>query len=57
MWQAMIGGQVPVTEHEEWLSQLTCPILRLDGCGKLENNAKTIIEIYQKMNDGKLADS
>ena len=50
-------GSCNSERHEEWLSQLTCPILRLDGCGKLENNAKTIIEIHQKMNDGKLADS
>lgn len=34
-------------QHEEWLNQLICPILRLDGCEKLENNAKVIVEMYQ----------
>lgn len=36
-------------QHEWWLSQMICPILRLDGGNSLENNAKTIIDEYQKL--------
>lgn len=41
-------GSCNSEQHEEWLSQLTCPILRLDGCEKLENNAEVIVEMYQR---------
>ena len=35
-------------QHELWLSQLTCPVLRLDGGEKLEKNAGIIITAYEK---------
>ena len=35
-------------QHELWLSQLTCPVLRLDGGEKLEKNAGIIIAAYEK---------
>lgn len=35
--------------HELWLSQLTCPIIRLNGADQLESNAEMIIEEYQKL--------
>ena len=35
-------------QHELWLSQLTCPVLRLDGGEDLEKNAERIIAAYEK---------
>lgn len=37
-------------QHEIWLSQLTCPVLRLDGGEELESNAETIMEAYRRLN-------
>lgn len=36
-------------QHELWLSQLMCPILRLDGGENVESNAGIIIKKYQKL--------
>lgn len=36
-------------QHEEWLSQLVCPILRLDGCENLEKNAEVIVRRYRSI--------
>lgn len=36
-------------QHELWLSQLTCPILRLDGCESPESNVQIIAEEYRRM--------
>lgn len=30
--------------HEQWLSELTCPVLRLDGATRLEDNLKRVLE-------------
>ena len=35
-------------QHELWLSQLTCPVLRLDGGEDPEKNAERIIAAYEK---------
>ena len=35
-------------QHELWLSQLTCPVLRLDGEEDPEKNAERIIAAYEK---------
>ena len=35
-------------QHELWLSQLTCPVLRLDGGEDLEKNAERIRAPYEK---------
>ena len=37
-------------QHELWLSQLTCPVLRLDGGEELERNAERIVEAYRGLN-------
>lgn len=39
-------------QHELWLSQLACPILRLDGGEKLEFNAETVMTEYRKIKMG-----
>lgn len=36
------------SQHGLWLARMICPVLRLDGGEPLEDNAKTIIEGYQK---------
>ena len=36
-------------QHELWISQLKCPILRLDGGEDLEKNAERIIAAYKNM--------
>lgn len=36
-------------QHTLWLSQLTCPILRMDGGEKLDNNVEIIVEKYRKL--------
>ena len=36
-------------QHELWISQLTCPILRLDGGEDLGKNAERIIAAYKNM--------
>ena len=36
-------------QHELWLSQLKCPILRLDGGADLGKNAERIIAAYKNM--------
>lgn len=33
-------------QHEQWLSQIKCPVLRLDGADSLESNLQKIIEMY-----------
>lgn len=33
-------------QHELWISQLTCPVLRLDGGKELESNVDVIVEAY-----------
>ena len=38
-------------QHELWMSQLSCPVLRLDGGETLENNAEIIIEEYRKQGE------
>lgn len=35
------------SQHGAWLSQLSCPILRLDGSDPLEENARMVIGAYQ----------
>jgi len=35
-------------QHELWLSQLRCPILRLDGGNDLETNAAAMIALFHK---------
>lgn len=42
------GGSCNREQHEEWIRQLTCPVLRLDGGELLESNAAKIIDAYQK---------
>lgn len=34
-------------QHELWLRQLSCPVLRMDGGDDLENNAAVIIRTYR----------
>lgn len=36
-------------QHEDWMRQLTCPVLRLDGGRSLETNTKIIVDTYQKI--------
>lgn len=42
-------GSCNSEQHEVWLAQLVCPVLRLDGGDKLESNAKTLIETYRRL--------
>lgn len=42
------AGSCNSRQHELWLCQLTCPILRLDGARELESNAKRAVEAYQR---------
>lgn len=30
--------------HEEWISELSCPVLRLDGAARLEHNVKRVLD-------------
>lgn len=46
------AGSCNSQQHELWLSQLTCPILRLDGGEKLEFNAETVMTEYRKIKMG-----
>lgn len=40
-------GAATKENHEMWLRQLTCPILRLDGGESLEVNTELIVAAYQ----------
>lgn len=35
-------------QHEMWLSQLTCPVLRLDGGNEYGKNLAAIIDSYRR---------
>lgn len=36
-------------QHEEWIEELKCPVLRLDGGDPLDNNVEIILEEYGKI--------
>ena len=41
------------SQHELWLNQIGCPVLKLDGGDSLEKNAKVIIETYRRLSSEK----
>ncbi len=43
------------SRHEQWLSQMECPVLRLNGADSPENNSEKIVEMYRSVRGGKAA--
>ena len=39
-------------QHERWISELPCPVLRLDGTKSVEENARRVIEEYRAIPEG-----
>ena len=42
------AGSCNREQHELWISQLTCPVLRLDGGEELTKNQAMIVESYRR---------
>ena len=40
-------GSCTRLQHEQWMEQLSCPILRLDGMALPEENAEIIVKAYR----------
>ena len=47
------GDMYEEHQHELWLNQIGCPVLKLDGGDSLEKNAKVIIETYRRLSSEK----
>lgn len=45
------------SQHELWLNQIGCPVLKLNGEDSLEKNAKVIIETYRRISSEGKSDS
>ena len=41
------AGSCTRLQHEQWMEQLSCPILRLDGMALPEENADIIVKAYR----------
>jgi len=41
-----------MAQHEKWISELPCPVLRLDGTEPVEKNAERVIEALRRKQNG-----
>ena len=39
-------------QHEAWIRELPCPVIRLDGTKPIEENAERVIEAYRALAEG-----